>query len=188
LVALNSLEVAMQNSRRILVGITLLSTVAAACAKKDADQKEDSGKAMATAAPAHTFDKSAEVAAIRKQDELWTRSLTSKNLDSLMTTYTPDAISMGDGRPAAKGTDAVRTAYAAFLKANPRDLKVTSNDASFSDDGTVAYEHGSFAGTIDGPGGKPMKMAGDYVAVWKKDAGVWKTVEENLNSTLRPGI
>lgn len=51
----------MQNSLRILAGITLLSTVAAACAKKDTDEKEDSGKAMATAAPAHTFDKSAPV-------------------------------------------------------------------------------------------------------------------------------
>jgi hypothetical protein len=42
----------MQNSLRILAGITLLSTVAAACAKKDTDEKEDSGTAMTTAAPA----------------------------------------------------------------------------------------------------------------------------------------
>jgi ketosteroid isomerase-like protein len=177
----------MQNSLRILAGITLLSTVAAGCAKKDTGEKEDSGKAMATAAPAQTFDKSAEAAAIRKQDELWTRSVTSKNIDSLMTLYTSDVISMSDGMPAAKGTDAVRTAYAGFLKTNPRDIKVTSNDANFSDDGTVAYEHGSFTGTIDGPGGKPMKIAGDYVNVWKKDGGVWKTVEEISNSTLQPG-
>jgi hypothetical protein len=42
----------LQNILRILAGITLLSTVAADCAKKDTDEKEDSGKAMATAAPA----------------------------------------------------------------------------------------------------------------------------------------
>lgn len=177
----------MQNSLRILAGITLLSTLAVACAKDDTDEKEASERVMATGAPAHNFNQSAEVAAIHKQDELWTRAVTSRNLDSLMTLYTPDAISMSDGMPAAKGTDAIRTAYAGFLKANPRDLKVTSNDANFSDDGTVAYEHGSFAGTIDGPGGKPMKVAGDYLNVWKKDAGVWKTVEEISNSTLQPG-
>lgn len=177
----------MQRRLRFLASIALLSAVAAGCARKDTDDKEAGAKAMTSTATAVAFDKSAEAAAIHRQDELWVRSVTSKNLDSLTALYASDAILMFDGTPAAKGSDAIRKTYAGFLKANPRDIKLNGDDASFSDDGTVAYEHGSFTGTVDGPGGKPMKVAGDYLSVLKKEGGVWKLVEDISNSTPLPG-
>ena len=165
-------------------GIALLSTFAVACAKKDAGTEQGSGMTAATAA--QSFDKSAEAAAVRSQDDVWASAIAAGDLDSVMSLYADDAVSMSNGAPAAKGKAAVRESYAEFLKAKPRDITLTSGDASFSDDGTVAYESGSFTGTLDGPGGKPAKMAGDYLAVWKKDGGVWKIVVEVSNSTLPP--
>lgn len=173
----------MLNRSRTIAAIALLSTLAVACAKTDAGTAQDTGAAGA----ATTFDKSAEVAAILAQDGRWERGVSSGNVDSVMAVYADDAISMSDGMPAAKGKAAVRESYANFLKAKPRDVKLTSSDANFSDDGTVAYEHGSFAGTLDGPDGKPMKMAGDYIAVWKRFGGEWKIVEEISNSTIPRG-
>lgn len=175
----------MQNSPRTVAQIVLLSTLALACAKKDAGTGQDSGTTTATAAA--SFDKSAETAAIRSQNGRWERGVATGNIDSVMALYSDDAISMGDGTPAAKGKDAVRETYAGFLKAKPSDIKLTGADASFSDDGTVAYDHGSFTATITGADGKPAKIAGDYLAVWKKAGGEWKIVEEASNSTVPPG-
>ncbi len=86
----------------------------------------------------------------------------------------------------ANGADAIRTAYAAFFKANPRDPKLDQHDAVFSDDGTMGWDEGTFTGTVDGPGGKPMKISSDYLSVWKHDSGAWKIVREITNSNTTP--
>lgn len=169
----------------ILLGAALLS-IAAGCAKKDTDDKNDSTAASGAAPAAPVFDRAASIAAIHANNDLWLRSVTSRNLDSLMSTYTSDAVSMSEGAPAAKGADAVRTAYAAFFKANPRDLKLDQHDAVFSDDGTMGWDDGAFTGTVDGPGGKPMKVSSDYLSVWKRDSGAWKIVREISNSNTAP--
>jgi hypothetical protein len=69
------------------------------------------------------------------------------------------------------------------MKANPRDLSVKIGDVNFSDDGTMAWDHGSFAGTIDGPAGKPVKIAGNFLNVWKNVDGKWVMVAEINNSS-----
>ncbi len=169
----------------ILLGAALLST-AIGCTKKDTDDKTDSSAASAAASAAPVFDKAVSIAAIHSNNDLWLRSVTSRNLDSLMSTYASDAVAMDEGAPAAKGADAVRTAYAAFFKANPRDLKLDQHDAVFSDDGTMGWDDGTFTGTVDGPGGKPMKVSSDYLSVWKRDGGAWKIVREINNSNTTP--
>ncbi|MEO7368270.1 MAG: DUF4440 domain-containing protein [Gemmatimonadaceae bacterium] len=169
----------------ILLGAALLST-AIGCTKKDTDDKTDSSEASAAASAAPVFDKEASIAAIHANNDLWLRSVASKNLDSLMSTYSSDAVSMSEGAPAAKGADAVRTAYAAFFKANPRDSKLDQHDAVFSDDGTMGWDDGTFTGTVDGPGGKPMKISSDYLSVWKRDGGAWKITREITNSNGTP--
>jgi ketosteroid isomerase-like protein len=176
----------MVNRLRIVGAMIFLGAAVVSCGRKDTDDKSDSAQPGATAAAGSTFDKSAEAAAIRKQDDAWTRAVQSKNLDSVMALYSPNAIAMEEGTARANG-DAVRSAYAAFLKSNPRDVKQTSSDANFSDDGTVAYEHGHFSLTADGPGGKPMKVSGDYLDVWKKEGGAWKVVEEITNTAPESG-
>ncbi|MEO5590766.1 MAG: DUF4440 domain-containing protein [Gemmatimonadaceae bacterium] len=171
----------------VLLGAALLMT-AIACAKEATDDKTDSSAASAATSAAPVFDKAASIAAIHGWNDLWQRSVTSRNLDSLMSTYASDAVSMSEGAPAAKGADAVRAAYAAFFKANPRDLKLDQHDVVFSDDGTMGWDDGSYTGTVDGPGGKPMKISGDYLSVWKRDGGAWKIVREISNSNTSPAM
>lgn len=172
----------MQNSSRTIAQIVLLSTLTLACTKKDAGTGQDSGTAAATGAA--SFDKAAEMAAIQSQNKRWERGVATGNVDSVMAVYSDDAVSMGDGTPAATGKGAVRETYTNFLKAKPNDIKITSVDAIFSDDGTLAYDRGSFTATLTGADGKPAKIAGDYLAVWKKEGGEWKITAEASNSTI----
>ena len=172
----------MQNSSRTIARIVLLSTLTLACAKKDAGTGQDSGTTAATTAA--SFDKSAEAAAIQSQNKRWERGVATGNVDSVMAVYSDDAISMGDQTPAATGRAAVRETYTNFLKAKPADIKLTGVEASFSDDGTLAYDRGSFTATVTGADGKPAKIAGDYIAVWKKEGGEWKIAAEASNSTI----
>jgi len=125
-------------------------------------------------------------AAVLNRDSLWIRSVQAKNIDSLMTLYAPDAESMQEGVPAVKGTEALRAIYAGFFKAMPRDFNVKLKGVDLSDDGTLAYDRGSFTATVNGPGGKPLKVSGDYLNVWKKIDGRWVTVAEMSNSSPPP--
>jgi uncharacterized protein (TIGR02246 family) len=129
------------------------------------------------------FDADAARAAIIAADSAWTRAVAAKNVDSLMPYYAPDAVSMSDGMKAVKGTRDIRTAYRDFVKSNPRDVSIKVDDINFSNDGTMAWEHGTYAGTIDGAGGKPVKFGGNYVNVWKNVDGKWLLVAEIMNSS-----
>ncbi len=147
----------------------------------------DTGAAKMSAAPGPNFDKDAAERAIRQGDSLWLRSVRAKNVDSVMTLYASDAVTLQEGGPMQKGSDALRAYFTEWFKANPRDIDIKFGDIKFSDDGTLAYETGSFTGTMNGPGGKPMKASGDYLTVYKNDGGTWKAVADMSNSNSTPG-
>jgi ketosteroid isomerase-like protein len=136
-----------------------------------------------SAGVATKFDADAARAAIIAADSAWTRAVLAKNVDSLMPYYAPDALSMMEGTKAIRGTSDIRTAYRDFVKSNPRDVSLKVDGINFSDDGSMAWDHGTVVGTVDGPGGKPVKFAGNYVNVWKNLNGKWLLVAEIMNST-----
>jgi len=80
---------------------------------------------------------------------------------------------MQEGVPAVKRTEGLRAIYAGFFKAMPRDFNVKLKGVDLSDDGTLAYDRGSFTATVNGPGDKPRK----------KIDGRWVTVAEMSNSS-----
>lgn len=105
------------------------------------------------------------------------RHVVAKNVDSLMTWYTPDAVSYGFGAPAT-GTDAIRAVYTEMAKSTVTDPKILSNTVRFSDDGTMAFDHGTYSMNLTPPGGKTAPQKGAYLNVWKKVGGEWKLVAE----------
>src|SRR5215208_878451 len=107
-------------------------------------------------AAARKFDPDIARAQIIAADSAWMRAIQSKNVDSLMPYYASDAVSMSEGTKAAKGTAAIRSAYTEMVKTNPRNMTFNVDAVNFSDDGTMATDYGSFRGTADGPGGKPV--------------------------------
>lgn len=165
----------MQNRFRILAGITALSLVIAGCDKKE-EAKEDSAKAGSVAAtPA---DHTADVLAITQADSSWLRAVMGKHVDSLMAYYTPDVVSYSGGVAPAMGTDQVRAAYTEMVKSSITNPRLSANTVKFSDDGSMAYDYGTYQMTVQPPGGKSGDFYGAYVNVWKKVDGQWKIAAE----------
>jgi len=155
------------------LSVAVVGLVLVGCGKNTAATADSS---------AVVFDAGAARAAIVAADSAWVRAVLAKNIDSLMPHYASDAVSMSEGTKAVKGTGEIRTSYESFVKANPRDISVKIGDVYFSDDGTMAWDYGSYAGTIDGPGGKPAKVGGNFLNVWKNVNGKWVMVAEINNS------
>jgi len=125
-----------------------------------------------------TFDETAARAQILGADSAFQRALVSKHVDSLMVYYDPDVVSMGANDKPVKGTTDVRAAYDKAVKANNRNLSFKSGGVNFSNDHTMAWDHGTYTGTSDGPGGKPVTHSGSFMNVWKNVGGKWFIVAE----------
>jgi len=123
-----------------------------------------------------SFDKSAATAQILGNDSTFIRGMMAKNVDTVMCCYDNDAVSIGTGKP-TKGVGDLRKSYTAAVKANARDVTFHSDGVNFSDDGTLAWDYGTFAQTVDLKG-KPTKQAGNFLNVWKNEGGKWKIVAE----------
>jgi len=156
-----------------IIMLTVAAVATAAC-NKSASSTADTGMAAALA-PA---DSQADAAAIVSLDSAWMRNVVAKNVDSVMTYYTPDAVSYGFGSAPASGTDQLRALYTEFVKATITEPKIISNTVKFSDDGMMAYDHGTYSMTVAPPGGKPANQTGAYLNVWRRVDGQWKLVAE----------
>jgi uncharacterized protein (TIGR02246 family) len=164
----------MQARKTFLAAFTMLCSVSAGCTKTGSS---NSGDSTAAATPPVPADHSADERAIVAADSGWLRNLMAKNVDSLMMYYTSDAVSYGLGAPAS-GTDQIRALYTEMVKAKVSDPKMTPGAIRFSDDGTMAFDHGTYSLTVTPPGGKATTESGAYLNVWKKMNGQWKMMAE----------
>ena len=161
---------------RISTGIFLAAVVglfSVGCNKSTAGSADSAGG---------KFDADVAGAQIMAADSAWVRAIQSKNVDSLMPYYASDAVSYSEGTKAAKGTDAIRSAYTQMVQTNPRSITFKIDAVNFSDDGTMASDYGSVSGTQDGPGGRAVNYTGNYVNVWQKVNGKWVLIAEISNS------
>lgn len=167
----------MQNRSGILAGIVALSIITVGCTKKEADDATAASTAASTPAAVVT-DHTADALAITQADSAWLRGVMNKNVDSVMAYYTPDAVSYGYGETPAAGTDQVRALYTNMVKATITNPKMSANTVKFSDDGSMAYDHGTYQMVVQQPGGKAENFFGGYLNVWKKVDGQWKLAVE----------
>ena len=153
-----------------LVAVTVLQF---AC-YKSTPATADSATASSTTSRA-SFDKSAAAAQILANDSTFVRGMMAKNVDTVMCCYADDAVSIGS--KTAKGVSELRKVHAEDVKSNPRDITFHSDGVYFSDDGSIAWDYGSYAQTADVKG-KPTKQSGNFLNVWKRVGGKWKIVAE----------
>jgi ketosteroid isomerase-like protein len=141
----------------------------------------DSATASSTTTSSTTtaaFDENAARAQILGADSAFQRALVSKHVDSLMVYYDPDVVSMGANAKPIKGTTDLRASYDKAVKANNRNLSFQSGGVNFSNDHSMAWDHGTYTGTSDGPNGKPVTHSGSFMNVWKNVGGRWVIVAE----------
>jgi ketosteroid isomerase-like protein len=148
------------------------------CNKPTPATADSAGPPSTMAAP---LDEHAARAQILGADSAFQRALTTKHVDSLMVYYDPDVVSMSAGAKPIKGTADLRASYDKAVKSNPRDLSFQSGGVNFSNDHSMAWDHGTYSQTVDGPNGKPMKGSGSFLNVWKNIGGKWFIVAEIAN-------
>ena len=134
--------------------------------------------AAVSSTPSATFDETAARAQILGADSAFQRALQSKHVDSLMVYYDPDVVSMGANDKPIKGTTNLRASYDKTVLTNQRNLSFKSGGVNFSNDHTMAWDHGTYTGTSDGPDGKPVTHSGSFMNVWKNVGGHWFIVAE----------
>jgi ketosteroid isomerase-like protein len=147
----------------------------------------DSQTASSTASG--TIDKNATKAEILAADSAFVRATLARNVDSLMPYYDESVVSMSEGGKAVKGLNDVRASYTQALKGpttNTAALDFESGGVNFSDDGTMAWDYGTYTSTTTDSKGKPVKTSGNFLNVWKKVGGHYKIVAEINNSSGKP--
>ena len=162
----------MQSKRGLVLVLTVVS--AFAC-YKGTPATADSAAASTTAS-GKSFDRNAGRAEILANDSTFVRGMMAKNVDTVMCCYDNDAVSIGSGK-ATKGLSDLRKSYNEAVKANARDITFQSDGVNFSDDGTMAWDYGTFSQTVDVKG-KPTKQSGNFLNVWKRVNGKWKIAAE----------
>src|SRR6266550_1493099 len=150
----------------VTVGGLLLSSC-----NKPVPATADSSTASSTTAG--SFDENAARAQILGADSAFQRALQSKHVDSLMVYYDPGVVSMGSGPKPIKGTTDLRATYDKVVLTNQRNLSFQSGGVNFSNDHSLAWDYGTYTGTSDGPGGKPVTHSGTFMNVWKNVGGRW---------------
>ena len=162
----------MRTTRRMVVAVGGL--ILFGCSKSTPATADSAAVSGTTAA---SFDENAARAQILGADSAFQRALQSKHVDSLMVYYDPDVVSMGSAKP-IKGTTDLRASYDKSVKTNHRNLSFQSGGVNFSNDHTMAWDHGTYTGTSDGPDGKPVTHSGSFLNVWKNVGGRWLIVAE----------
>ena len=162
----------MRSIRRLGFALTIVSVFAC---YKGTPATADSAAASTTAS-GKSFDRNAGRAEILANDSTFVRGMMAKNVDTVMCCYDNDAVSIGSGK-ATKGLSDLRKSYNEAVKANARDITFQSDGVNFSDDGTMAWDYGTFSQTVDVKG-KPTKQSGNFLNVWKRVDGKWKIAAE----------
>ena len=128
---------------RSLFPLAIVTLVVVGCGKNAAPVGDSTVASSRTA----TFDENVARAQILGADSAFVRAITSKNVDSLMPYYDPDAVSLGT--KTVKGTAELRKSYDEAVKNPPRDVTFQSGGVNFSNDHSMAWDYGTVSQTAD---------------------------------------
>ena len=157
----------MRLCRAPLLNHAIFSVALIAC-----DQPRSS---IATREPADSIpvDKQAEERAIRGLEQRWRQALTAKDSVAIGRFYTEDGYYLPQGSDGYEGPDLIRARWVSEpltkLEREPKRIEV-------ADAGDMAFEVGTYEVSWEEPKGRSRGQAsGNYVTVWKKVGGQWKT-------------
>lgn len=111
----------------------------------------------------------------------WAADWSAKKLDAVMALYAPDAVFLPSSHPRWAGTAELRKQFAALQSAFDPDIRVRSAVCETS--GDLAYDSGSYNETLaPAKGGAALHFEGDYLFVFKREAGGWKILEQTFTA------
>jgi ketosteroid isomerase-like protein len=121
-------------------------------------------------------DRQAEEQKIRGLEQRWRQALTAKDSAAVGGFYAKDAYYLPQGSNGFEGPEKIRSRWASEFTGGKFELAREPRKIEVAEAGDMAYEVGSYKVSWDMP--RPRlkgQGTGNYVTVWKKENGEWKT-------------
>ena len=131
-------------------------------------------------------DVAADERTIRELERRWVQAVAAKDTTAIGNVYAEDGEFLPPGAPRVSGRAAVRSAWAALLKAPNLSLTFASSKVVVSSAGDLAVATGPYQLGMDGPKGQRIADAGKFVEAWTRVNGEWKVLGNIFNSDKSP--
>ncbi len=128
----------------------------------------------------------AEERTIRELEKQWVQAVAAKDTTAIGNLYAEDGELLPPGAPRVSGRAAVRSAWAALLKAPNLSLTFASSKVVVSSAGDLAVATGPYQLGMDGPKGQRIADAGKFVEAWTRVNGEWRVLGNIFNSDKSP--
>ena len=134
-----------------------------------------------------------DVAQVRKviqaYNEKAQKEMVAGIMDTTMSMYTDDAVSMPNYEPMSKGKQAIKEQYRKMMAGGLKFTKVDFTTTDVQVSGDYAFEVGTYAMTFEMPPMGQISDEGKYVTVYQmaKD-GSWKVKVETWNTNKMPSM
>ena len=126
--------------------------------------------------PAARVDKQAEEQKIRGLEKRWRDALSAKDSAAVGRFYAEGGYYLPQGSNGYEGPDKIRSRWTGEFTGGKFDLERDPKKIEVADAGDMAYEVGSYKVSWDKPQEhRKGQGSGNYVTVWKKENGEWKT-------------
>src|SRR5947208_13554013 len=119
-------------------------------------------------------DIAAEERTIRELEKQWVQAVAAKDTTAIGNVYAEDGEFLAPGAPRVSGRAAVRSAWAALLKAPKLSLTFESSKVVVSRAGDLAVATGPYQLGMDGPKGQRIQDAGNVVEAWTRATAGWQ--------------
>ncbi len=131
-------------------------------------------------------DVAAEEQTIRELERRWVHAVAAKDTTAIGNVYAEDGEFLPPGAPRVSGRAAVRSAWAAILKAPNLSLNFESSKVVVSSAGDLGIATGAYQLGMDGPKGQRIEDVGKFVEAWTRVNGEWKVLGNIFNSDKPP--
>ncbi len=119
-------------------------------------------------------------------DAAWATAVKAGDLDAIVACYAPDAVLWLPGAPEARGSQAIRDAYASLL-ANNVVAEVALSNPRYEVSGGFSAGWGNFTLTLQAKGGgAPAVLRGRFMEVAKRIKGRWVYVADQASADPAP--
>lgn len=157
------------NKHALAAALAAVTAISGCAAKKEEPPAEP-------AAPA--VDVAAEEAAIRNRSAEWMNFANAKDIASVVTVYSPDAVTAYDGT-VQRGIDEIRAGAESGLQEDPDSVIAWSTTSvRVAASGDLAVETGNITLDPDGAAGKQPATTGVFVTAWEKVDGTWRVIAD----------